>query len=358
MFARSTVFASLVLLSFGSEGAAQEMGAPGGTQRRGTAQGEAVAPSDVAARGEPSDEQLEAARAAFREGVRILQQDPIDYAAAYAYFSRASRLSGNWKVLGNLGLCAFHLERYDEALDHYASYLSQGGSEVSEDERASVEMETATILKESGVVTFGIPEPVEVVDVRAGSRIAPQKYQLSAERARLRLRVGEHHLIFRFAGGRPVDVKLEVSSGAHLSRDIERASEPPPPAPAPSEVADPGMSATRSWGIGVAGLGAATLVVSMSMGFVAAGFDRHAWKQCRRNEEDQMVCELTAQQDFESAESYTTAANVLWIAGGITALAGLGMIIWGGDESSEARAVRVSPLLGRDFEGLTLSGRF
>src|SRR6185436_89604 len=67
----------------------------------------------------------EEARMHFTAGVNLLRDpDGARYEEAYREFKAAYAASPNYKILGNLGLCAMKLERDGEAIESYSSYLT------------------------------------------------------------------------------------------------------------------------------------------------------------------------------------------------------------------------------------------
>ncbi len=65
----------------------------------------------------------EEAKAYFKNGVELIQEQPPNYQDAYYQFRLAYEKSKSWKVLGNLVLCSFKLERDGEAIQYYTDYL-------------------------------------------------------------------------------------------------------------------------------------------------------------------------------------------------------------------------------------------
>ena len=91
----------------------------------------------------------EEAKLYFRNGVELIQGSPPNYQDAYYQFKLAYEKSKSWKVLGNLGLCSFKLERDGEALDAYNEYLKSGGNEIDPEERKALERDVLVITGNS-----------------------------------------------------------------------------------------------------------------------------------------------------------------------------------------------------------------
>jgi hypothetical protein len=91
----------------------------------------------------------EEAKLYFRNGVELIQSNPPNYQDAYYQFKLAYEKSKSWKVLGNLGLCSFKLERDGEALDAYNQYLKSGGNDIDPEERKALERDVLVITGNS-----------------------------------------------------------------------------------------------------------------------------------------------------------------------------------------------------------------
>ena len=91
------------------------------------------------------DERMTEARKQFQAGVNLLDDpDGAKYELAYHAFHRAYELSHSAKVLGNIGLCALHLERDGEAIDAYSMYL-RDAPDVSDREKVQIQRDLATL---------------------------------------------------------------------------------------------------------------------------------------------------------------------------------------------------------------------
>ncbi|HEX9619453.1 MAG TPA: hypothetical protein VF989_04925 [Polyangiaceae bacterium] len=309
----------------------------------------------------------EEAKRLFKNGVELLQSDPPNYQDAYYQFKLAYEASSSWKVLGNLGLCAFKLERDGEALDYYTRYLEEGGGAVARDEREALERELLVINGNSTVVSLTSTAPdAELVDTRAGTSVPPQSYSFSDGKLELRLRAGNHSLRARDSAGKELERQVVLSPGKPVSHDFDFDAEPEA---APSEMDEPAGAAggttdtggssgggLRTVGYVTAGIGAAVLVAGGITGLLAKGKESSALEQCMGN-----VCAGAAEEDFDSAASMASVTNILLIGGGVAAAAGVSMILFGGpSSSSEAapRSVNVVPIVAANGGGIFARGRF
>jgi hypothetical protein len=78
----------------------------------------------------------EEAVAHYERGVKLFETQAYD--AAYLEFQKAYKLSGNYKLLYNLGVVATELKDYVAAIDDFTNYLSAGGADIKEERRADV----------------------------------------------------------------------------------------------------------------------------------------------------------------------------------------------------------------------------
>jgi hypothetical protein len=164
------------------------------------AQAAAVSPGAQAADVPISEE----ARTHFAAGVALLQDPKAPrYEEAYREFRAAYAASPSYKILGNLGLCAMKIERDDEAIRAYETYLAEAGPEVSGQERQQIERDLLTL--KAGVVRVTVssnPPGATLVDVRTpvqGPEIRNIYGELSHPTA-VGLRRGHHTLTARLAG--------------------------------------------------------------------------------------------------------------------------------------------------------------
>src|SRR6187402_1666262 len=129
----------------------------------------------VAGPARADDKISEEAKGYFRNGVELIQGSPPNYQDAYYQFRLAYEKSKSWKVLGNLGLCSFKLERDGEAIQYYSDYLKGGGKDIDPDERAALERDLLVLNGNSATVTLtSASADIDLADTRAGSSAPPQ----------------------------------------------------------------------------------------------------------------------------------------------------------------------------------------
>jgi hypothetical protein len=326
------------------------------------------------------DKISEEARGYFRNGVELIQSSPPNYQDAYYQFKLAYEKSGSWKVLGNLGLCALKMERDGEALEHYTNYLKGGGNDIDPEERKALERDSLLISGNSAVVNLtAASADADLIDARAGSTVPPQAYKFAGTNLTLRLRAGTHTLTATSTDGKQEKWEVVLSPGKTVDHRFEfgaAATGAPPaatPPPASTEPAPLGVqpgppnadepkkgSPLRLVGFIAAGVGGAAIVGGVVTGLMAKSKDKKATDACN----EQKVCPLSAEADFDSASSLATVTNVLFIGGGVLAAAGVGLIIVGGKSSGEnpkpasEPRLRLTPVAGTDGVGLFATGSF
>ena len=316
----------------------------------------------------------EEAKLYFRNGVELIQGSPPNYQDAYYQFKLAYEKSKSWKVLGNLGLCSFKLERDGEALDAYNQYLKSGGNDIDPEERKQLERDVLLITGNSAAVSLtSSVADVEVIDARAGTSVPPQTYKFQGTGLALRLRAGTHTLTATTPDGKQERWEVNLSPGKTVEHAFSFGATATPVAAAPAAAApaaepmpDPvdkgesGGSGLRTVGFVTAGVGAAALVGGVVTGLMAKGKEDDATGQCNADK----VCPTSAEADFDSASSLATVSTVLYIGGGVLAAAGVGMIVFGGGgkESAPAAArgprLELSPYVGATGAGVFARGSF
>jgi hypothetical protein len=313
----------------------------------------------------------EEAKAYFKNGVELIQEQPPNYQDAYYQFRLAYDKSKSWKVLGNLGLCSFKLERDGEAIQYYTDYLKGGGNDIDPDERSALQRDLLVLNGNSAGVTLSSADPdIDVTDSRAGSTAPPQSYRLEGGKLAMRLRAGTHTLIATHAG-KSLRWEIALSPGRSETHDfnfaesaaVAAATVAPPAAAAATPVTQapepaPTSSPIRTAGFVTAGVGVAAVVGGVVVGLMAKGKETDAKNMCHG-----LVCPTNAESKFDSASSLATVSNILIIGGGVLAAGGAGMIIFGGPSSGEAPktarvTLRLLPAVGRDGGALWAAGSF
>ena len=324
-----------------------------------------------------ADEKIsDEAKGYFKNGVELIQQTPPNYQDAYYQFKLAYEKSHSWKVLGNLGLCAFKLERDGEALQAYSDYLKGGGKSIDSEERKAMERDSLLITGNTSVVNLSADvDEASVLDARAGSSVPPQTYKLAAGALGLRLRAGTHTLTASTADGKQQKWDVTITPGQTLEHRFEfnavapavvaavpvavaPALAPPPSAPPPAADRGSKGGGLRTAGFIVAGVGGAAIIGGIVTGVMAKSASSRATDQCQDK-----VCPTKAGSDFDSASSLATVTNVLFIGGGVLAAAGVTLVIVGGKGGSESKAasaprLELTPSVAAGSAGFFARGAF
>lgn len=290
----------------------------------------------------PTEEELATARMHFANGVELVQSNPPNYQDAFRQFQLAyEKTHGSWKVMGNLGLCALKLERDGEALAYYQGYLQQGGDEINPDERAHIEREMLLIQGNMATIEITTSEPdVRLAVSRQGSSVPVQIYEQEDSFSELGLRAGTLKITATNAAGKTLEWQKTVAAGETVAHEFDfAAKEPVPPAEAAgptvpardSSAASSKMSGLRISGIVSAGVGVAALGGGAVLGALSQSKETKARDECIND-----ICRQATKDDFDSAKTMATVANVLFISGGVLAAAGITLIIVGKNEPESA----------------------
>ena len=164
------------------------------------------------------------ARAHFSAGLNYID-DPEGpkYEEAYREFKAAYAASPNWKILGNLGTCAFYLERDGEAIEAYKKYLAEGGNKIPKDERTQIEKDLATLKTSLVSVSLTLePDNASADDERVPSQGAHvlNRYTDLGASTTLGVHPG-HHRMTVSAPQRVSEVwEFDAEPGATLSKSF------------------------------------------------------------------------------------------------------------------------------------------
>jgi hypothetical protein len=215
----------------------------------------------------------EAARAHFFRGVKYYEGGDLRW--ALLEFQRAYELSGNYRILYNLGRVNEELNTYAEATRAFEEYLRLGGDDIGAERREEVVRELETLRPKLArlTITVGVEGAEVVVDNRSMG--------LSPLGAAISVDGGEHFVVVRRTGyaqeekrivvaaGDAVDVAFELrrldagprSAASSTARPRSRATSPPRSTSFTSASEGEGLTfaAKASWvGTGVLAAGAAT----------------------------------------------------------------------------------------------------
>ena len=156
------------------------------------------------------------ARELFTQGVDALEEKGgPNYPKAYEAFKAAYADSPTPKILGNIGLCAFHLERDTEAEDAYKKYLVEVDT-IPDPERLRIakDLEAMTERAARLILTLEPDEGVTIRDTRkADSGDVVNDYEATASPMTLRVHAGKHELEVAKKGYKAARLKVELKRG-------------------------------------------------------------------------------------------------------------------------------------------------
>ena len=211
----------------------------------------------------------EDARQHFSAGVALLKDpDGAKYEDAYREFKAAYASSPSWKILGNLALCAFKLERDGEAIDAYEKYLNEGGTNIDPGERKQVETDLKTLKTGAVPLKLTVNEKgamIEDVRVASGGNRVVNIYGPVDGTIELRVHPGHHIVTAKLPGFDPQIWEVDLAPGVAQTKDYALAK--PVVVEGPKTVNRPIPTGVY---IGAAATGV-FLVGGIVMGIVASG---------------------------------------------------------------------------------------
>jgi hypothetical protein len=306
------------------------------------------------------------ARAHFQAGLSYID-DPEGprYEEAYREFKAAYAESPHWKILGNLGTCAFYLERDGEAIEAYEGFLARGGDRTPEDQRKQVEKDLATLKTSVARLRLLIePDSATITDQRIAAKGSPivNSYTVDETRPTLGIHPGNHRITVSAPGYKPEVWEFEARPGERQAREIRLQREvtatpksveptvvPSQPAPSPVE-----PKPTRMTHVYVAAAGTATLLVGASVTGVLA----------LSKKSDYDTANGVTRDDATSLRRQTIRLGVLTdvlLGASVLSAAGTAYLYFSSDEGSEGprdRAVDFQGGLAPNGGWLGVSSRF
>lgn len=161
-------------------------------------------------RAQTSDEQLERAKARFREGNALLRAG--DPERALERFLQSRELVPSGKNTANAAICLERLGRYDEALEMYEELLARFAEDLDQQDRASLAPIMASLRGRLGSLELSANVDGQLtVDGKPRGRL-PRMTALRVMPGKRRIRVARE-------GYESVDVIVEVEAGKTLSVD-------------------------------------------------------------------------------------------------------------------------------------------
>jgi hypothetical protein len=308
----------------------------------------------VALAGEPgaaAAQEDDPARDAFDEGVAHFEAD--EHEAALEAFNRANELHPSWKLLYNIGQCEAALRQFGLALTHFERYLSEGGDEVSPERRDEVLAEVERLRKMVGSIDLEAPAgAVILIDgVERGTAPLTGRLRVSASVEHvIEVRSENEQLLERtvtVGGGETIEIRVDAAGEATAAAGDAPTSDPP--------AADEPGGETSGLKIGgwiTLGLGAAIAAGGGVTGGLALKTNSELGERCTDN-----VCEPADQDEIDKRDALAMTSNVLLGVGAAAVVAGVLMLVLGGDGETEAE-VALRPVLAPELTGVAAEWRF
>ena len=275
------------------------------------------------------------------------------WAEAHALFARAYGQQPNARAARGLGLAAYELRHYVEAVRVLQAALEDSRNALTPEQRSEVSTALERARRYVGRVQVELV-PRDALLLIDGRVVADRE---------LTLDVGDYELTARSAGYEDARLTLNVEGGQSRSVTLElrqvgtAPAQAAPPVQAPAgavaqSTSDPGFT-QRVLGFTSLGLGAAGLVTGLVFELQRSDkvSDRDAicptTKDCSL-EDDANNARLTRE-----ARTASTISLVGWIAGAAFAATGVVLLLTA-ERGGAAQEVAVMPTVGRDGAGVML----
>lgn len=277
--------------------------------------GAAAQPAPATQPGAASGDVMAEARKHFQAGVSLLDDpDGARYEDAYHAFRKAYELSRSPKVLGNIGFCAFKLERDGEAIDAYTAYLREA-RDIDERERGQIERDLATLnasVARVKVTTRRAGGTLVVVDTRQQTRGTPviNTYPFEGGEATIRVRPGRHSIKLKGDDAESIPFEANIEPASQVTRELTFA-----PPVSPTVVRDYGRSSPSYAGPVVLGVvGVVAVGAGVVTGLMARSKTDDIEAKCPG---DVCPADYDLGSDRSSAKTLGTVADVAFIGGGV-----------------------------------------
>lgn len=307
-----------------------------------------------------TQETEEAAKAAFREGKTLFEQE--EYAAAADHFRKAYELKPSWKLLYNIGQSEAAARRYGIAMEMFERFLAMAGDQISTERRDNILEEVARLQK---MVAFfelkGAPDGavITVDGVKRGETPLPGPVAISAGLEHNIAAIMDESVVFERVlrlSSRQNKV-LEVSSQSEAGplvdeepvADETEAGASDTVAPAAEQQASP----LKPTGIATLAVGAAALVGWGIVGGMAISLDKEMAGDCANG------CPPSRNSDMEKLDTMSAVADVLLGVGvGLAVTGGILLLVGKKRAERQAAGMTISPTVARGFAGGALEGSF
>ena len=174
----------------------------------------ALAAAASAAAQEPTDAQMETARAHFERGVELVGQEKWE--EALVEFTASVDAMPTAPGLLNVGLCQRRLERNLDAQRTFERFMSEFGSTAEEVDRQDVQTQLGELRGELGRILVEVDAGAELTVDERPAGTAPLADAIFVE-------PGEHLVVARLAGCEPVSERVAVAAGEEATVRLELA---------------------------------------------------------------------------------------------------------------------------------------
>lgn len=280
----------------------------------------------------------------FNAGVSFLQDpDGARYEEAYREFKAAYAASASWKILGNLGIAAYKLERDGEAINAFRKYLSEGGNEIDAEERAQVQRDLSTLEASAAKLSVEAPEGAMILDERfpATGSAVQNSYGPAKGTLEIGVRPGRHRFTASLNGRSSASWEIELepkkASSHTFTFDDAKATG------SASNASGNGLRVGSyvAFGVGAAGLAVGTI-------FTLQAQDK--FKQGNALCPTSGTCTLSS-ADAQKREAFgkdgdsaRTLSVVGFAAGGVGIATGITLLLLSGSKKQET--ARIQPYVG------------
>jgi hypothetical protein len=300
----------------------------------------ALATSTAGAQAPSADDAADAARSQYNAGTKAFADQR--YAEAALAFEAAADVKPSAVALFTAALSWDKTNAPDRAADDYARALALPG--LPADKTAQAKDRLALLESMLGAIMVSGADGVRVQLDGNSERPLPATLHGSS---------GVHTLTVRSPGASIERRSVVLERGKTVSLDLAMAppvpasdAHGPPPPSRPAPAVEPVPSPSSDWkkpvGIAATGVGGATLLAAVLLGFEAT-------------DAKNAYVAAPAHATYDHASALQTWTNVAFVAGGVITAGGLALILWPSSHGpAEPAKAEVSLLPG----GLLLKGAF
>jgi hypothetical protein len=256
---------------------------------------------------------LDQAREHFLRGVELYREG--NYRAAIIEFERAYSIAPNYKVLFNIGQAYLELQDYAAALTAFERFSSEGGADLTEQQKSDVEAEIKKLAGRIAKVELTVNVPsatISVDDVTVGRSPLTKPLTLST---------GRHKIVVAREGFLPETRMVDLAGGDARKLEVvlkevaaPKATEPAPVTPQAPQP-ETGMGTPFWVGLGLTGVFA-----------VGSGVTGYLALSAKNDNDDQAKTLGTTRSDLQDSQkrmdNFALATDILLgatvLAGGLT----------------------------------------